>query len=97
MQVRMREVESLTIKMEALRNPASLEEQICAYQRQCDQLEALNRKHQDDTVANKRAIQDEIEQALSAIHEYNRHVTNKLQELQDYTLQQKTSLVSLQK
>jgi SMC interacting uncharacterized protein involved in chromosome segregation len=95
LQVRLREVESMNVQMDSLRDPASLEEQICAYQRQCDQLEALNRKHQEDTVANKRAIKEEIETALDAIQEYNVHVTAKLQELQDYTMQQKKSLVAL--
>lgn len=89
LQVRLSAVESMETKIESLRDPASLEEQICAYQSQCDQLESLNRKHQEDTVANKRAIQDEIETALAAMDDYNRHVTAKLQELQEYAVQQK--------
>lgn len=90
--VRLREVTSIEEKIESLRDPAALEEQITRFQRQCTQLEALRMKHEEENVAQKKAVQKEINDALQAVEEHNVHVHKKLAELQQYVLKKKASL-----
>jgi hypothetical protein len=93
--VRLKEVESVELKIESLRDPASLEEQMCALQRQCDSLERLRNRHQEETVSQKMAIQQEIQEAILAVEEYNRFVYTKLNELQSHADAQKKSVRKL--
>ena len=95
LQVRLREVESIELNMESLRDPASLEEQICAYQRQCDTLERLRTKHQEEILSSKHSIQQEIQEALVAVNDYNLFVKEKLQELTLYADNQKKNVKTL--
>ena len=93
--VRLHEVETIELKIESLRDPASLEEQMCALQRQCDSLERLKKRHHEETVTQKFAIQQEIEEAILAVEEYNRFVGNKLNELKCYAEHQTNSVRTL--
>jgi plasmid stabilization system protein ParE len=90
--VRLREVDAIESKIESLRDPAALEEQIARYQRQCTQLEALQMKHQEENVSQKKAVQDEINAALRAITEHNDYVRKQFAELQQYVLRKKAAL-----
>ena len=93
--VRLHEVETIELKIESLRDPASLEEQMCALQRQCDSLERLRNRHQEETVSQKFAIQQEIQEAILAVEEYNRFVHNKLNELKSHADDRKKSVRKL--
>lgn len=93
--VRLREVAAIEEKVSSLRDPAALEEQIARYQRQCTQLEALRMKHEEENIANKKAVQEEIGAALKAAEEHNEHVRKKFAELQQYVLRKKASLGKL--
>ncbi len=90
--VRLREVESIDLKIESLSDPASLEEQICAYQRQCDTLERLRSRHEEETTSQKNSIHLEIQDAIVAVEEHNRFVTEKLEELKAYADGKKNSV-----
>ena len=90
--VRLREVASIEEKVESLRDPAALEEQITRFQRQCTQLEALRMKHEEENVAQKKAVQNEINAALQSVEEHNIYVQKKFAELQQYILRKKASL-----
>jgi len=90
--VRLREVTSIEEKVESLRDPAALEEQIASFQRQCTQLEALRMKHEEENVAQKKAVQNEINAALKSVEEHNIYVQKKFAELQQYILKKKASL-----
>jgi hypothetical protein len=90
--IRRREVTSIEEKIESLRDPAALEEQITRFQRQCTRLEALRMKHEEENVAQKRAVQKEINEALRAVEEHNIYVQKKFAELQQYVLKKKASL-----
>jgi chromosome segregation ATPase len=89
--VRLRELSALEEKVASLRDPAAIEEQISRYQRQCVQLEALRMKHEEENVAQKKAVQEEIESAMRAVEEHNDYVHKKFAELEQYMLQKKSS------
>jgi uncharacterized membrane-anchored protein YjiN (DUF445 family) len=90
--IRLREVTAVENKVEALRDPAALEEQITRFQRQCVQLEALRMKHEVENLAQKRAVQNEINAALQSVMEHKVHVQKKLAQVQQYVLKKKASL-----
>lgn len=90
--IRLREVSSIEEKIESLRDPAALEEQITRFQRQCTQLEALRMKHEEENVAQKKAVQNEIHDALQAVEEHNVYIRKRFAVLQQYILEKKASL-----
>eukprot|EP00547_Thalassionema_nitzschioides_P005759 CAMPEP_0194219582 /NCGR_PEP_ID=MMETSP0156-20130528/26330_1 /TAXON_ID=33649 /ORGANISM="Thalassionema nitzschioides, Strain L26-B" /LENGTH=621 /DNA_ID=CAMNT_0038949315 /DNA_START=186 /DNA_END=2051 /DNA_ORIENTATION=+ len=92
LQVRLNEVESLQSKIDALQNPAAVEQQIFESQRQYDKLEALHRKHIQDTIVRKQELQNDIQTALDAVHDFHRHVEERLQEIKQYAQEKKQSL-----
>lgn len=85
--VRTREVKAIEEKIDELRDPAAIEEQIAKIQRQCTTLEALQLKHQEETVSAKRAVQEEINAALDEMSRYDEQVQMKLNELKQYKLE----------
>jgi hypothetical protein len=92
LQVRLREVEKIEEQIDVLRDPISLEEQICAFQRQCDSLERLRSQHQEETLTRKAMIQQEIQEAILAVEEFHSFVARKLQELENYSTTQRNNL-----
>ena len=82
--VRQREVEAMEAKVAARRDPIALEEQMAAYERQCAELEALRLEHQEENVARKKAVQDEIQQTCQLMVEHDAYFQHKLQELDEY-------------
>jgi SMC interacting uncharacterized protein involved in chromosome segregation len=90
--VRQREVEAMEDKVAALRDPVALEEQMAGYERQCAELEALHFKHKEDNVAQKKAVQDEMEEAFRLMAEHDEHCRRKLSDLDKYWLQKKAKM-----
>lgn len=90
--IRLREVTAVENKVEALRDPAALEEQITRFQRQCIQLEALRMKHEEENISQKKAVQSEINAALQSVADYKVYVQKKIAEVQQYVLKKKASL-----
>ena len=82
--VRQREVEAMENKVAARRDPVALEEQMAAYERQCAELEALRLEHQEENVARKKAVQDEIEQACDLMVEHEAYFEHKVREVEEY-------------
>ena len=82
--VHRREVEAMEKKVAARRNPITLEEQIAAYERQCAELEALRVQHEEDNVARRLAVQDEIEQAIQLMKDHEDLLRRKRQEVAEY-------------
>lgn len=92
LQVRQKEVQSLQSKIDAIRNPAALEQQIFESQRQYDKLESLHRQHIQDTIVRKQELENEIQTALNAVQDFNQYVEDRLQELNQYAQEKRQSL-----
>jgi kinetochore protein NDC80 len=82
--VRQREVETMENKVASLRDPVALEEQMAAYERQCTELEALRVQHQEENIAKKKAVVEEINAACTLMEEHTQHLRGKFQELDEY-------------
>ena len=82
--VRVRELESIETKVASLRDPVALEEQMAKFEQQCAELEALRQQHEEDNVARKAAVCEEVDRALSAMQEYDKFCLNKISEVQQY-------------
>jgi kinetochore protein NDC80 len=90
--VRQREVEAMEDKVAALRDPVALEEQMAGYERQCAELEALQFKHKEENISQKKAVQDEIEAAFKLMSEHDEHCRRKLSDLDSYWLEKKAKM-----
>lgn len=93
--VRLREASVIEEKIETLRDPVTLEERIAVVQRQCTTLEALQLKHQEETISTKKAVQDEISECLIAMAKYEDHIESKFGELHNYKLDKLTTLTAI--
>jgi SMC interacting uncharacterized protein involved in chromosome segregation len=82
--VRTREAEAMEQRVSALRDPVALEEQMTQYERQCAELESLRLQHEEENVARKRAVCEEIDHACRAIQEYDDYCHGKIAEVQTY-------------
>ena len=82
--VRMREAESIETKVASLRDPVALEEQMAQFEQQCTELEALRQQYEEDNVARKAAVCEEIDRAILAIQEYDKFCQDKISEVQEY-------------
>mmetsp|Transcript_9450 Transcript_9450/g.28194 ORF Transcript_9450/g.28194 Transcript_9450/m.28194 type:complete len:657 (-) Transcript_9450:1678-3648(-) len=82
--VRMREAESIETKVASLRDPVALEEQMARYQQQVTELESLKQQHEEDNVARKAAVCEEIDRAILAMKEYDQFCMDKISEVQKY-------------
>lgn len=82
--VRAREADSMENRVAALRDPVALEEQMAQFERQCTDLETLRMKHEEDNVARKKAVCDEIERACDAMKEYDEFCLQKIAEVEAY-------------
>ena len=71
-------------KVAARRDPITLEEQIAAYERQCAEHEELRVQHEEDNVARRLAVQDEIEQAIQLMKDHEDFLRRKRQEVAEY-------------
>jgi kinetochore protein NDC80 len=85
--VRTREVEALETKVMSLRDPVALEEQIAMFERQCVELETMRQQYHEENIARKRAVFDEINQACSAIEDYDQFCVQKIADANQYRKQ----------
>jgi kinetochore protein NDC80 len=82
--VRVREADSIETKVASLRDPVALEEQMTQFERQCSELEAMRQQHEEDNVARKKAVCEEIDQAIVSMKEYDEFCLEKIKEVQQY-------------
>lgn len=82
--VRTREVELIERKVASLRDPVALEEQMSQFERQCTELETMRQQHEEDNIARKKAICEEIDGALLAMKDYDDFCLEKIKEVQKY-------------
>jgi kinetochore protein NDC80 len=82
--VRQREVEAMELKIATLRHPVAIEEQMASYERQCAELEALRRTHQEESVARKNFILSEVNMGLHLMKEHDAYWRQKNDELAQY-------------
>jgi SMC interacting uncharacterized protein involved in chromosome segregation len=82
--VRLREAESMEFRVASLRDPVALEEQMTQFERQCAELEALRMNYEEENVARKKAVCDEIEKACSGMKQYDEFCLEKIAEVQSY-------------
>ncbi len=82
--VRTRELESIESKVASLRDPVALEEQMAKFEQQCAELEALRQQHEEENVARKAAVCEEVDRAISAIQEYDTFCMDKITEVKKY-------------
>ena len=82
--VRVREAVSMETRVVALRDPVALEEQMAQYERQCTELESLRQKHEEQNIARKRDVSEEIQRACNAIMEYDERCSKQINEIQIY-------------
>jgi len=79
--VRLKEIELLETKISSIRDPMALEAAITKYQKQCAQLEALRRQHHEKNVAKKKAVQQEINEAIRACADHKEYTQRRLNQL----------------
>jgi len=89
--VRQREVTAMHEKSDALRDPVALEEQIAGIERQCTEIEALRRSHNDESIAQKRSVAASIASACRAMKDYEKQVQEKLLESKRFWTEKKLS------
>lgn len=82
--VRLREAESFETKISSLRDPVALEERMAHYERQCAELELLRSKNQESRNILIRNIFAEIENACSAMDQFEIFLASKADEIQKY-------------
>lgn len=82
--VRTRELESIETKVTSLRDPVALEEQMAQFEQQCAELEALRQQHEEDNVARKEHVCQEVDRAISAIQDYEQFCLDKIAEVKEY-------------
>jgi len=95
--VRLREVEAIESSVASINNPLALEEQLVRYEQRCAELEAIRLTQQEENLANKKAVEKEIEIASLAIIELDAFCKAKTAEVSQYWLMKKTSMNSLEK
>jgi hypothetical protein len=78
------EVEAMEEKVEALRDPSSVEAVMSKYQSQINDLSTLTKKHQEENLTRKQAVLGELNQALQICSEYKIYREKELTSLQKY-------------
>jgi hypothetical protein len=71
-------------KVEALRDPSSVEAVMSKYQSQINDLSTLTKKHQEENLTRKQAVLGELNQALQICSEYKIYREKELTSLQKY-------------
>ena len=93
--VRQREVDAMKEKVDTLRNPVALEEQMAGFERQCAELEALQIMHQEENVDKKQRALKAISDAFSMMEEHENYVQRKSSEVKDHWAQKKASICKI--
>eukprot|EP00978_Attheya_sp_CCMP212_P041454 scaffold237949_cov54-Attheya_sp.AAC.9 len=92
LKIRLKEVESVETMVSAMRDPVSLEEAITKNQRKCAELEVLRLQYQQDSILRKRAVHDEIENAIRLCHDHTEYQQKKVLELDSFIQDSKNNL-----
>ena len=92
----MREAESMETKVASLRDPVALEEQMTQFERQCAELEAMRQQYEEDNLARKKAVCDEIDQACAAMEDYDQFCLQKVAEVGKYREDKRADYGALQ-
>ena len=93
--VRQRELDTLESKVQALRNPIALEEQMAGFRQECARLEAQLAQTRDAGQVALRKTQQQIHQALYLMQEHEAAIRAQLQELEEYWAQHVGTLEGL--
>jgi kinetochore protein NDC80 len=94
--VRTREAESMETKVASLRDPIALEEQMAQFERQCAELEAMRQQYEEENLARKKAVCNEIDEACFAMQEYDRFCLKKIDEVYQYRKEKRAAYGELQ-
>ena len=71
-------MKTLEEKVETLRDPSAVETVISKYQSQINNLSTLKEKHREGNLVRKQAVLDELNEALTAVSEYERYRENEI-------------------
>lgn len=88
--VRLRELEALVSSVGSINDPVTLEGQLARNERQVTEMEALRLEKQEENLANKKGVEDEIAAACQAIMENEAFMKAKAAEVNQYWLMKKT-------
>ena len=84
--IRHKEVQLVENKVSSLSDPGSMESTIANYQRQCSELESLRQKHQDENLAKKQAVLQEVTDVISFCTELKTLQKQELRNLHEYII-----------
>ena len=88
--LRIQEVEAIELSVSSINDPVALEEQMAAYERQIAELEALRYKQQEENLAMKKEVENEIEAACQAVMEMQNFCQAKAAEVSQYWMMKQT-------
>ncbi len=91
LEVRTNEAESIESKVASLRDPVAIELQMAQFERQCAELEAMRQQYEEENLARKKAVCDEINKACAAMEEYDQFCIENVAEVQEYRKSKQTS------
>jgi len=86
----------LETKVASLLHPVALEEQMAMFERQCAELEAMRQQYEEENIARKKAVCDEINQTCSAMEDYDQFCVQKIAHVNEYRKQKRASYGKLQ-
>lgn len=82
-EVEVKELKLIEDKVDALRNPVSLEAAVTRCQRRCAELEAQRKRYQDENLMHKHAVLAEINNTLRTCAEYREYQDNTIKKVKD--------------
>jgi chromosome segregation ATPase len=88
--LRLREAEAIETSVSSINDPVLLEEQMAKYERQIAELEAMRLQQQEENLAMKKAVEDEIEAACQAVMEMQNFCKAKAAEVSQYWMMKRT-------
>lgn len=88
--VKLREVEMVESSVASIGDPVALEEQMAKYEGQCAKLEAMRLQQQEENLAKKKAVEDEIDAACQAVMSLEQLCKAKTAEVNQYWLMKMT-------
>jgi chromosome segregation ATPase len=90
-----REVETTERAIDSLRTPMDIEEQAAVLERQLAEIEAIKVEHRENNLAKKKAVMDEMDDALNSMLEHEQFIKQTLAEVAEYRAQKKANLPTI--
>ncbi|CAB9514798.1 Kinetochore protein NDC80 homolog [Seminavis robusta] len=90
--LRLREVEAIESSVGSINDPVAMEGHLARNERQVTEMEALRLQKQEENLANKKAVEDEIAAACQAIMENETFMKAKAAEVSQYWLMKLTNV-----